>query len=251
MHWAIPFLVAFAVMGCAPSPLPDPNDPVEVPQMSGDVLAGNLSNAYNTLESRRLRGEITEGQLRTFLREHAARLVAKVNLSKVKPTSAYLYGDAYRTAEEWDKAKLAYEIAVRADKDVERQIIDGLRLAQCNAMLGDSSACIKLVKLHLDAKPEQCAPILPAVLLEIYPAAVGHGLDRELNSVLERAIDCHMRTVVDPNSAGGKAFLIARPHMVRDAWDTIIATDLRNGHKDAADSAIAKRDRMIDAFGSG
>jgi len=219
--------------------------------MAGDVLASNLSNAYDTLEYRRQRGEITEGQLRAFLREYAARLVAKVNLKKVKPTTAYLYGDAYRTAELWDRAKEAYEMAVKADKDLERQIIDGLRLAQCNAMLGDISTCINLVKAHLDAKPEQCAPILPAVLLEIYPAAVGHGLDRELNAVLERAIDCHMRTVVDPNSAGGKAFLIAKPHLVRDAWDMIIATELRNGHADAADTAIAKRDRMIEAFGSG
>lgn len=251
MRWLLILSLAFPLLGCSPSPLPDPNDPTGNPMMQGEVLAANLRSAYETLESRRLKGEISEGQLRAFLRAHASRLVAKVDLRKVNPEKAWLYGDALRTAEDWSRAKQAYELASKADRTEERRIIDGLRLAQCHAMLGDISNCIKIAKTNLEVKPEECAPILPAVLLEIYPAAVGRGLDRELNNLLERAIECHMRTVVDPNSAGGKAFLMARPHLVRDAWDLIIATELKNGHKDAADTAAAKRNRMVDAFGSG
>jgi hypothetical protein len=89
-------------------------------------------------------------------------------------------------------------------------------------MLGQLPDAFKTARQAFNAAPEASAPILPAVLLEMVPAARGKGHDEELAELLEEAIGKHMATVVDPGTVAGVAFLAARPHHVRNAWRTII-----------------------------
>lgn len=69
----------------------------------------------------------------------------------------------------------------------------------------------------MDVGPEDKAPILPAVLLEIVPAGRGKGSDKALADLLVAAMDQHFQTRVDPATEPGKAFLVARKYHIRNS----------------------------------
>jgi hypothetical protein len=67
--------------------------------------------------------------------------------------------------------------------------------------------------------PENRAPIMPALALEVVPAARHKGCDRELAQLLEDAIPVYDATVVDGSTQAGKNFLYAKPfHIERARW---------------------------------
>jgi hypothetical protein len=68
-----------------------------------------------------------------------------------------------------------------------------------------------------DVPDDQSAPILPATLYEIVPAAEGKGHDKELAELLELAIRCHERTVVDIKTDDGRIFMAARRYHINKA----------------------------------
>lgn len=204
--------------GCQSGTLPDPNEPGDSGLVPAAVLRRNLDYANKLLEHRQSVGEITEEQRNALLQKYAEELLSHVSIKKIPGRSAWEYGDVFKVAQRWPEAKEAYTIAVENAKTENRRVNDSLRLALAMAELGEVDQAIECARTVFDTTDTDAAPILPAVLFEIAPAATGRGRDGALAYLLEDAIAQHERTQVDPTSEAGKAFLIARPHHILRAY---------------------------------
>jgi hypothetical protein len=105
-------------------------------------------------------------------------------------------------------------------------------------MLHRPQEAIQIAREVLNAKPQESAPILPAVLLEIVPSAEGQGVDLELAQLLVDAIKKHLSTIVDMSTDPGTMFMQARPFHVKKAKDVAIRLFEATGHhKEALETA--------------
>ena len=237
-----------ALVGCQTRTLDDPNDVKTAGVLAPDVIRRQLKGTSDMLMERVRRGEITDAEFKELIAQRANELLKDLPIEKIDPARAWEYGDVFRTAQRWEQAKQALEIAV-ADaekfKNEDRRVNDILRLAHAEAMLGEVPAALKTARRAFNAAPEASAPILPAVLLEIVPAARGKGQDADLAKLLEDAIGKHMETIVDPKSEAGANFLAARPHHVRNAWRTIVELYAKSGDDETARRAIERSEKML------
>ena len=218
----------------------DPNDPRQAGLLTPDVLRHNLSGASDALLWRVQKGEITDEQFKDMMARAANSLLDQVDTSRIPSKSAWEYGEIYITARRWNDAKKALETAVKVAKGEDRRVNDNLHLARVMVELGDIPGAVKTARGVFDTPDEGAAPILPATLLEIVPAAEGKSHDAELAALLEDAIKCEMRTIVDQNSKPGQAFLAARPFHVRNAWAKVIDLYTAAGKNQEAQAAREK-----------
>lgn len=242
--WLLLGPICVLAIGCRAATTPDPNDPNVATAHRAEVLHRNLHWASDAANARVYRGEISSNKAKDLVAEYASELTSKVKISQVHPDDAWIYGDLFLTAKNWDMAKQALTIAVAHAKDEDRRVNDSLRLAQAYGMLNDVPKAIALAKTTFSAPPTEKAPILPAILLTVVPAARGKGHDEELARLLEGAIKQHELTIVDPKLAPGKAFLMARPVHIAHAWDTVVQLYNASGHADEAEAAQARRSRQ-------
>lgn len=231
-------LLAALLCGCQAPIIPDPNDPDDVGIVTPDVLRTNLSVLYQFLADRVAKGEITQQRADQYMAEEARKMLAHVNIDKIPKGLLWEYADIYRTAREWKKAREIYQIAVKNAKNEDRRINDTLRLAQCTAADGDVPEAIRLAKSVMNAKPVDSAPILPAVYLEIVPAAMGKGHDGELADLILQAVRKHKETVVDPKQQAGQAFLMARSYHIRKALQLAYDLYMAAGEPKKAQAAL-------------
>jgi tetratricopeptide (TPR) repeat protein len=222
----------------------DPNNPREAGILTPEVLRRNLAGASDSLLERVKRGEITDDQYKEYISEAAQKLLSQVDIERIPSGKAWEYGEIYITARRWEDAKKALQIAVKVAKNENRRVNDNLRLARVLAETGDVEAAIKTARGVFDANDNAAAPILPATLLEIVPAGEGKSKDAELASLLEDAIKCEMRTIVDPESQPGKDFLFARPFHVKRAWKKIVDLFLNVGLSEEARAAERRGEAM-------
>jgi tetratricopeptide (TPR) repeat protein len=222
----------------------DPNDPRQAGILTPEVLRRLIAGASDSLLERVRSGEITDAQYKDFLAKAAQEYLSKVPIDRIPPARAWEYGEIYITARRWPDARKALEIAVKAAKNEDRRVNDNLRLARVLAEMGEVEQAIKTARSVFDTNDNAAAPILPATLLEIVPAGAGKGKDPELAALLEEAIKCEMRTIVDPNSQPGKDFLLARPFHVRNAWKKIVELYQNVGLTDEARAAERRGDEM-------
>jgi tetratricopeptide (TPR) repeat protein len=227
-----------AVLGCQLPTLPDPNDPTNAGVMAPDILRRNLSGAADAFFDRVRRGEISEQEGKRMLAEYATGLLNDVRPEQVSPDRAWEYAEVLMTANRWKEARSMLEIAVKNPPTEDRRVNDNLRLARCQAMLGDVKTAITTACSTFDAKPNDKAPILMAVYLEIAPAGEGKGEDLELGQLIDDAIEQGKQTTVDVNTEAGKNFAFALKFHIRAAY--IKAAELydRAGRAD-----LAERDR--------
>ncbi|MBV6458106.1 MAG: hypothetical protein HONBIEJF_01229 [Fimbriimonadaceae bacterium] len=231
--------------GCQLPTLPNPNEPISGVNRPPKALLADLRSAYGMLSVRRMKGELNQEAMRRYMRKFAAELVEEIDLTAIKANEAWEYAEVFRTAERWDLAEKAYRMSLMKKRSEDRRINDSLHLAQTLAMQDRVAEAISTAESVFDAKPNDSAPILPAVLLEIVPAARGKKHDPELAELLRRAIDIHLATVVDPKSEGGKAFLLAQPHHIQDAWSAIAQLFWRNNLITEAKAAEAEGAKMM------
>jgi predicted negative regulator of RcsB-dependent stress response len=224
---------------------PDPNDPKQAGLMTPEVLRRDLKGASDSLLERLHSGEIDDAQFKDLMARAANLLLKSVKVENIPSQKAWEYGEVFVTARKWKEAKQALEIAVKAAKDEDRRVNDNLRLARVLAELGDVQGAISTARGVFNTTDGAAAPILPATLLEIVPAAEGKKHDAELGALLEDAIKCESRTIVDTNTEPGKAFLMARPFHVRNAWNKIMELYLAAGKEDEVKAAAGRRDAMM------
>lgn len=210
-------LVAIALVGCESKTFPDPNDPAQVGLVQPDVLMRNLRWASETLNERVAKREISDSRAQLMLRDYAADLTKHINLETIAPDKAWEYAEVFRTAQQWENAKIAFEIALKAPMSEDRRVNDTLRYAQVLAQLGEVEKALETARSSFDAAPKDRAPLIPSLLFELVPAAKGKGFDKELAQLISDAAPLYDATVVDESTDAGKMFLSAKPHLMREA----------------------------------
>ncbi len=237
-------LAAALVCGCQSGTLPDPNDPENVDSVSAETLQSNLRAVSESLMERRVKREITAEQYRELVAKAAAELIDDLKIESVDEAQAWRYGEVLRTARQWKPAETMLRGAVehaKKTKSEDRRVNDTLRLAHALAEQSKVQEAIATARETLDAKPEDSAPVLPAIFFEIAPAvrrSKEHGID--LAKLLEDAVKVHLATVVDSKSVAGKDFLAARSYHVRNALSLAHALYMEAGRQDLAKAALEK-----------
>ncbi len=221
MRQALLISLAAALLAGCQTPTPaDPNDP-KLGAIEPEVLRRSLKGASEAFMDRVTRGEISDGQFQDLMAQTANRLLTGVTIENTDPEMAWEYGEVFRTARQWASAetflRVAVDFAIKT-RNEDRRVNDLVRLAQVLVMENKVEEGLKTARETFSAPDEGCAPILPATLLEIAPAARGKGHDLELAELLVGAIACHRRTRVDTQSEAGRAFLSARPYHIRNAY---------------------------------
>ncbi len=234
--WLVLLLLP-ASFGCRTGTLPDPNDPRDVGLLSPAEVRRNLKATSDFLNYRVLIRDIGEKDRERLIARRAEELLKETDLKDIRERDAWEYGEILITAGQWAKAKKVLEIALRHPVNEDRRVNDTLRLARCEANMGEVSQAIAHARSTFSASKLDAAPILPAVLLEIVPAGLGKGHDVELGELLLDSIPQHERVYVDPTLGPGKAFLAAKPHHIAHAYADAVRIFARSQRFDLADKA--------------
>ena len=238
--------------GCGSKPPPDPNDPKAVGILQPEVLQRNLAWASEMVNERVAKSEITQEEAKAYLVKYASELTSNIDFKRIEPAQAWRYAEVFRTAQSWENAKKALEVAVEHAKKVDnqdRRVNDSLRLAEAYAHLGDYKKSIEVARSVFDTRERDKGPILMSVLYEIVPTLRGHDLDAEAAKLLEDAIDQHMQVVIDENSEEGKAFLVAKWHHIGKAWNLVVELYREAGQDEFAQKALERGTQMMDMQG--
>lgn len=222
-----PLAALVALAGCKTQPPPDPNDPAQVGLVQPDVLMRNLRWASEAIFTRAAKREISESRARVMLSQYAADLTKHIDVSKIQEDKAWEYAEVFRTARQWEQAKVCFELALKNPTSEDRRVNDTLRLAQVLANLGQVPEALKTARKALDAGPNDRGPLIPSLVFELAPAARGKGHDAELAQLIEEAIPIYESNQVEAGTEVGKEFLQAKPYLVREARRVISA--LRGG----------------------
>lgn len=236
-------LVLLSMAGCRTGTLPNPNDPRSAGTLAPEVLRRDMRVVSEMLNDRMEKGEIDDKQYQMLIEDAANRYLEGVHIENIKPEQAWEYVEVLRAAHRWKDAEAFGRIAVKwaiDNKNEDRRVNDTLRLAQAIAGEGRIPEAIKLAREAMTAGDKDTAPILMATLYEITPLSEKKGHDVELAKLLEDAIACHNRTVVDHSSRAGKLFLLAKPRHIRLAWEKIIQL-YRNANQPQEAAAASER----------
>jgi len=236
------------VWGCHTGTLPDPNNVAKAGPESAEVIQRQLDAAADSLNVRRAHREINDRQYSALISKIAHDYIAQAKDVKITNANARAWGRVFVTAKDWEKAESAVRQGIDAESVRAKQdyralgdwIYDTLTLARVEAHLKKVPEAVKLARSVFEVPGKAKAPILTSVVYEIVPAAQGQGHDLELADLIRDAIQQHEETIVDPNSDGGRDFLIARPHHIRRAWEQAALLYDSAGKDDEAAKCIAE-----------
>lgn len=237
------------VAGCKVTTLPDPNDPLRPGPDRARVIWNALNEASVAANARVFKHEISDAQASKLMRDYALKLDQTVDINGISPQGAWMYGNLFMTARDWPRARQALQIAVKYAPNNDRFVNDSLLLAEADAQLGQVPKAIEIARATFGVPPEEKAPILPAVLLRIYPAAKNKGYNTALADLLIGAIQQHEQTVVNPSTDPGKIFLLAKPHHIYDAYKAAIELYQSAGRADLAQQTLQQAQTDPNASG--
>jgi hypothetical protein len=204
------------LVGCGQ--YPDPNNLEAVsPESRAEIANKRLESAGATLQFKVEQNEISDQRRNQLIRELAEDMLKKVDPKAVPDSDQWMYAALLRVTDRWPDAESALRIAVKVAPDEDRRVNDSLKLAQAMAKNKNVTEALVIANSVMNAADADAAPILPAVLLEIVPAAQGQGHDKEFAELLVKAIECHKRVKVDLTSDAGKSFVIASRYHIHRA----------------------------------
>jgi len=239
------------VAGCHTGTLPNPNDPDDVGQLSGDNIKDQLDSISESLMVHEAHGEISDEQFHALLTSAANSLLKGYHSDKIDPIKAWKYAEVLITAHRWPDAKVALDVAVEWAKTVhneDRRVNDSLRLSRVLAELGQVDQAIKVARSAFNAQPVDGAPILYAVNQDILPVARGKGQDLALAHLLEDAIAITWKVQVNLATKEGQGFITSRPYRVRSAWETVVSLYNAAKRPDLAAAAQLKAESSVQKF---
>lgn len=225
-----------------------PNDLSLAGPEQAKQMRGQLASAYQQLERRVVRGEIDDAERSARMKTLAGSLADKVNLEAVPDASAFDYGEVFRTAERWTDARALFALARDKAPNDDIRVNANLRIAHCSAALGEFESAAAAIRATFAAPPGNKAGVLLATLYEVAPLLRGKGRDADLAKLLEEAITQHRKTVIDPKTEAGQAFLMAMPTHVRNGWIAVIGLYRAAGEMDEAARASRDADKMLASF---
>lgn len=238
-------LLVFAVSRLHFGQLPDPNDKGDMGKLGPDEIRRNLKSASEGLEYHRMKGELTESQEAALMAKRADELLPMLDTSNVGAGKEWELGQIYVAARKWDLALAAYEIAVKNAPDENRRIQDTLQLARCQAHVGKVLEAVTTARSVFNAHPRDKAPILHAVLLEIFPAAKHKGFDDQILQLTRDAVQQSLQTIVD-DRYGGKLYLEVRPTLIRKAYGEMIKILRENGQREKIAPLLEEYKQVMD-----
>ena len=224
---AIGLTFAVLIAGCQSPTLPDPNDPKNAGVMAPEVLRRNLAGAADAFFGRARHREITDAEARKMLTDYATELLKDIRPDEVQASQAWEYAEVLIAANRFADAEKMLVVALKNPQSEDRRVNDSLRLARCQAMLGDVNAAISTARTTFNAAPQEKAPILLAILMEVVPAGRGKGADSALADLLSDAIDQGRQVSVDRSTESGRSYLLALPYHIGRAERVI--SELRGG----------------------
>ena len=248
LRFTLPLLIAIlCTTGCHTGTLPDPNDVATAGVDTPDVIMKQLQVASDALNDRKANREINDQEFRLLMIGVSRRYLDQAKDRTLTATNASTWGQVYTSARDWQDAETALQKAVDVEKkpatadfhDLGDLIGDTLSLASAQAHLGKVPEAISNTRSVFNVPPKAKAPILNSILNDIVPSAARHGkYFLDLAALLNDGIEQEQQVLVDPNSDGGRAFLLARPHKIQDAWEEIALLDNAAGRKDLAQQAL-------------
>ena len=204
------------LVGCGQ--YPNPNDLSAVrADVRAEIANKRLVSAEETLQYKVEHNEITDTRRNELISELADQMLKSVDPKAIPDTDQWMFASLLRVTGRWPDAEAALKVAVKVAPNIDRKVNDTLKLAQAQAKNGEIADALVSAQSVMEVADEAAAPILPAVLYEIVPAAESKGHDKELADLLVKAIACHNRVKVDPKSDSGRDFLIARHHHITTA----------------------------------
>lgn len=236
-------LVGTALSGCYVQTLPDPNAMTKHKMLDAGIMRRNIQEAHRILDGRIARGEISPADKNREINRLVFEYSELIQVDEVPAKSAWEYADVLRQAGRLEDSEALYEKAVEIAPDEDRRVNDTLQLARVKAMLGKVDEAIELTRSTFDASDEGKAPIMMATLYEIVPEAEGKGKDKEIALLLQDTIFLHQEVLVDPTTAAGENFLMARPRHVANAWaKTIKLLEGAGAQKELREAVIKQQD---------
>ena len=220
-------ILGMFLAGCQSPTLPDPNDPKNAGVMAPEVLRRNLAGAADAFFDRARHREITDAEARKMLTDYATELLKDIRPNEVQASQAWEYAEVLIAANRFADAEKMLMVALKNPQTEDRRVNDSLRLARCQAMLGDVNAAIATARTTFTAAPQEKAPILLAILMEVVPAGRGKGADAALADLLSEAIEQGRQVSVDSSTESGKSYFLALSYHIRRAEKVI--SELRAG----------------------
>jgi tetratricopeptide (TPR) repeat protein len=223
--------------------LPNPNDPKDMGSLTPDNIRDQLGCISELLQTRLIRGEITNKEFHSLMQQAADGLLVGFDPERIEAAKAWQIGEIMITAKHWDQAEITLQAAVRwakAHHNQDRLVNDTLRLARVYAEMGKVPGAIKIARTVFGVSPVDGAPILYATAYEIVPAAYDKGSDVEIAKLLEDAITIDLNVKVDSRNLPGQEFLDWRPHHVAQAWTRVVELYNHAGRADLAAEAQKK-----------
>ena len=236
-------VVGLSAVGCQFNAARNPNDPNAVSaarqpivisaymkQMSEEVIGPAVS-----------RDEITKEQGDQMMVEGAKAYLETVHLKNTPANLAWMLGEDYMAAHEWDRAEKLLKQALTVDSGPDRVVHDTVWLARCQAELGDVSDAIKTARSSFSAPPDWKWPILYAVYLEIVPAAERQKPSTriELAHLVEDAIKQHEAATGSTDDPSRRDYLFARAFHISRAWGLVVKLYDAANRPDLARAAAA------------
>ena len=246
----ISLVILLTASGCRTYRMPDPNNPGDSGRIRPDVLSRNVETYQNRLRAKIESGEINDEERRNLISEYIETHTEGITPEDVDPEFAWHFGEVYREIENWEQSYAFFKIAAENAQTEDRRVNDSLKLALAAAMLERPEEAISVARSVFDCPPTDKAPILPAVLYEIAPAATDQGVNTEVTELLVEAVEQHLQVVVDPESAGGAAFLLAKPHHISLAYAAAMQLYQVAGNTERARELVQERDEVLSRFGN-
>ncbi|MEI8281895.1 MAG: hypothetical protein WCG75_05785 [Armatimonadota bacterium] len=209
-------LLALVLIGCGQ--YANPNDLTAIrSELRVEIAYKRLEAAESTLQFKVDSKEINDVRRNELISDLASDMLQSIEQKTVPESDQWMYAALLRVTNQWPATEVALKRAVVVAATQERKINDSLKLAQAKARNGEVDEALATATSVLNAADKDAAPILPAVLYEIVPAAEGKGRDKELADLLTKAIECHKRVKIDVATEAGRAFLIARQYHINRA----------------------------------
>lgn len=194
---------------------PNPNDLTSVkPELRAEIANKRLDSAEATLQFKVESREIDDVRRNGLIKELANDMLTKIDPKAIPDTDQWMYAALLRVTDRWPEAEVALKKAVQVAPNTDRKVNDSLKLALAQAKNNEIAEAIVTANSVLNVSDADAAPILPAVLYEIVPAAQGKAHDKDLADLLRKAIECHKRVKFNPTTESGRAFMVARSHHI-------------------------------------
>lgn len=201
---------------------PSPFDVQANPDRAVEIVEQNLKSFYARTQFELARKRMTKEQADRYFRTYAADQAGQINPKQLQEGELYRFGEILRSGNQWEDALSVFQKYLETKSLTEDFRVNTLlRIAQCQAELGQTEKALLSTRSTFDAHPTAKPAILLAVYLEIVPPMRGKADPLELAELIKEAMAQHAMARVNRRSEAGRTFLMARDYHFQSATKLI------------------------------